>query len=219
MLNIFQNKSILSGLVLMAIGASIINLPRPLDYKHVMHVPFATQAPLGNWDDNKDCEETSVLMANAYFNGNRAQRLPVNEVVAQLTAMKQWEEPNLGYNRDTGIEATARLASENVGLKVDVVEDFTVEDLKRALSNNHPILLPMDASRLGNVRYPAGVPFYHMVLITGYEGDNFFVHDPGTESGRGNIYSFEILKHSGADWNHETQSMDFNIKSVLVLSK
>jgi len=219
MLNIFQNKSVLSGMVLIAIGATIVNLPRPVQDKYSMSIPFTTQAPLGDWDNNKDCEETSVLMVKAFFDGNTTERLPVNEVVTQLTAMKVWEDENLGYNRDTGARATARLAEEYVGLNVEYIEEFIIDDLKRALSEDKPVLLPMDASLLGNARYPAGVPFYHMVVITGFNGDNFFVHDPGTESGRGNIYSFETLKYSAADWNHEAQSMDFNIKSALILSK
>lgn len=219
MKKILQNRVFLAVVVLITAGAVVAYAQDPIPHTVTHAVPFSTQAPTDNWEGNKDCEETSIIMARAFLEGNTSERLPVGQVDRELAELKSWEQEHLGYNRDTGADDTARVASEAAGLKTRIIKDYSADDLKKILAEGELVLLTIDASRLGNARYPADIPFYHMVVVTGYEGDNFFVNDPGTDSGKGNIYSFGVLNYSAADWNHENQGMDFNSKVAVVVSK
>lgn len=187
----------------------------------VLQVPFSSQAPTNNWDNNEDCEETSLVMANAFLSGNTQNVLPAAVVVDAIANLKKWEDENLGYNKDTGADATALMAEQVYGLQVKQIKDFTEQDLKDELSKQHPILLPVNARLLDTPKYRALPPFYHMIVVRGYNENEkgFIVNDPGTEDGNGNVYSFSILKNAATDWNHDNVKMEPDKKAALVLSK
>ncbi len=212
-----MNKS--TGIIVaLIIGVVVMaNWPPPKSLN--LAVPFTDQAPTGKWDRNEDCEETSITMANAFLNGNRDDKLPPAVALEYINALKNWEGLNIGYNADTGAYATSHMAEGAFGLNVKQIKDFTETQLKKELAKNHVILLPINARLLGNATYAESGPFYHMIVIRGYDGHNFIVNDPGTEKGNGMIYSFETLQKSAADWNNSAQIMDSSIKIALVLSK
>lgn len=185
----------------------------------ILQVPFSPQAPTDKWDRNEDCEETSIVMANAFLTGTTQNKLDSGAALEAIGNLKKWENGNLGYNADTGADSTTRMAEGAFGLKVKQIRDFTKEDLKRELSNNLPILLPIDARVLNNPKYANSGPQYHMILIRGYKNDTFIINDPGTNSGNGNEYNFETLLKAASDWNQTTQSMDPNRKTALVVYK
>lgn len=195
----------------------IVNAPATL----VLQVPFSSQAPSGNWDNNEDCEEASIIMANAFLTGNTDNLLAQALVVESIANLKKWEQENLGYNEDTGADATTRMAEEVYNLKVKQIADFSEADLKAELNNQHPILLPVNAKLLDTPKYNALGFFYHMIVIRGYNENEkgFIVNDPGTEDGNGNVYSFETLKNAATDWNHDLMKMEPDKKTALVVSK
>ena len=185
----------------------------------ILPVPFSAQAPTDNWNRNEDCEEASITMANAFLTGNTQNELPPGPAQEAINNLRKWEQANLGYNADTGADATTRMAEGAFGLKIKKIADFTKEDLKTELINGHPILLPINAKFLGSQQYFNTGPTYHMIVIRGFKGDTFIVNDPGTNNGNGNEYTFEVLQKAAADWNHVTKSMDPNRKIALVVSK
>lgn len=185
----------------------------------VLQVPFTPQAPTDKWDRNEDCEETSITMANAFLSGNTANVLAEGESIKAIENLKIWENANLGYNVDTGAMATTRLAEGAFALKVKHIKDFTETDIKKALADNHPVLLPIDARQLNNPKYRNSGPQYHMIVIRGYKDGKFIVNDPGTNEGNGNEYTFDVLKNAAADWNQADQKMEPASKIALVLSK
>ena len=111
------------------------------------------------------------------------------------------------------------MAEGAFSLKITQIQNFTEDDLKNALINNHPILLPINAKLLPNTHYDNGGPLYHMIVIRGYKGDIFIINDPGTNSGDGNEYPFSVLQKASADWNEATKSIDTTRKFALVVSK
>ncbi|MDB4940426.1 MAG: hypothetical protein JWO40_851 [Candidatus Doudnabacteria bacterium] len=214
-------KTILIIALGLAIGAIAYNKihPKALAQSITLAVPFSAQAPNGNWDRNEDCEETSITMANAYLTGTTEDKLPADAAQQAINNLKSWEQKNLGYNANTGVDATTKMAAGAFGLKIKPLVNFTENDLKTALSDNKPILLPINARQLGNPKYQDTGPLYHMIVLRGYDGDNFIVNDPGTEGGDGNSYTFSILKNAAADWNQTTKSMDATRKIALIVSK
>ncbi len=208
-------------IILAAAGLFLFRVvvPMSLPETTILPIPFSTQAPNNNWDRNEDCEETSVTMANAFLTGNTLDKLPASAAQEAINNLKKWEQENLGYNTDTGVGATTKMAEGAFGLKIKQINNFTEEDLKRELADKHPILLPLNAKFLGTQQYINGGPTYHMVVIRGFKGSTFIINDPGTNGGNRNEYSFETLKKAAADWNNLTKSMEENRKVALVVSK
>ena len=220
--NIFlTNKYIVTLLTLSVIGGvigaliAITQSPKTL----LLPVPFTVQDLTGKWDRNEDCEEASIAMANAYLGGNKDDKLSATVAQEYISALKRWENTNLGYNADTGAYATSRMAEGTFGITVRQIRDYTETDLKKELAKNHVILLPINARLLGNPNYAESGPTYHMIVVRGYNASGFIVNDPGTEQGNGQVYSFETLKKSAADWNNSAKIMDSTIKIALILSR
>jgi uncharacterized protein YvpB len=205
--------------VLGFVAASWYRSSQTLPQSFMLAVPFTTQAPNNNWDRNEDCEETSITMANAFLGGDRGDKLPAARAQESINALKTWEGKNLGYNANTGTDATTRMATGAFGLKVETLSDYSADDLKQALREGHPILLSVNAKVLNPAQYEVKGPLYHMIVVLGYDGENFTVHDPGTNSGARNVYSFTELKNSAADWDQGTKTIQPSTKNALVLSK
>jgi len=185
----------------------------------LLAVPFTDQAPTGKWDRNEDCEETSIAMAHAYFEGNREDKLTVALAQEYISKLRNWEANNIGYNADTGAYATSSMAEGTFGITVRQIKDYTEDDLKKELSKNHVVLLPVNARLLDNPTYQESGPFYHMIVVRGYDTSGFIINDPGTMHGNGMFYSFETLKRASADWNNSARIMDSTIKIALILSR
>jgi hypothetical protein len=190
-----------------------------IPYSLILPVPFSTQAPDDSWTGNEDCEETSVTMANAYLTGTTEDKLPPDAAQNAIDNLKTWEQANLGYNANTGADSTSRMAEGAFGLRVEQVPNFTEAELKQAIVNHTPILLPVNAQKLGNAQYIHDGPLYHMIVIRGFKGDIFIVNDPGITGGDGNSYPFSVLQAASANWDEATQSIVSTQKIALVLSK
>lgn len=212
---------VLVGAILLAVIFVIFSrFHKPaLPFAVILQVPFTSQAPNGNWDRNEDCEETSIVMAMAFLNGQTGDKMQRVDAQKAINQLKAWENINNGYNADTGADTTTKMAEGAFGLRVTAITDYSENDLKKALAQNHPVLLPINAKLLNNPKYLNGGPQYHMILVRGYHNGKFIVNDPGTESGDGNEYTFDILKNASADWNQTTQAMDPTAKIALILSK
>ena len=193
--------------------------PKNIPTSFILQVPFSAQAPTDNWSRNEDCEETSLVMVNAFLTGNKENELTASSTQEAINIIKKWEQANLGYNANTGADATTKMAQNALILKVRQIKDYTETDLKTELVNGHPILLPINAKLLGSPQYLENGPTYHMIVIRGFRGDTFIVNDPGTDRGISNEYSFAVLQKASADWINATKKMDPKIKIALVISK
>ena len=194
-------------------------LPIIIPEQIILAVPFSAQAPTNNWSRNEDCEETSITMANAFLTGSTEDKLQAVAAQNAIDNLKKWESLNLGYNANTGVEETTQMAQGAFNLKIKQINNFTEGDLKKALTQGSPILLPINAKLLGSPQYLNNGPTYHMIVIRGFKGSTFIVNDPGTNNGDGNEYSFTILQKAAADWNQETKQIDSTKKIALVVSK
>lgn len=185
----------------------------------ILRVPFSTQAPTNNWIRNKDCEETSLAMVDAFLKGNTESNIASFPAQATIDSLKKWEDVNLGYNADTGASATTKMAEGALGLKIKTIQDFTETDLKIEIMKGLPILLPINAKLLGSSQYLENGPTYHMIVIRGFREHTFIVNDPGTNTGDANEYSFKTLQKAAADWDHNTKTIQDKIKIALVVSR
>lgn len=211
-----------------SIPNSKFNIPNSL----LLPVPFTPQAPTGNWDimHNEDCEEASVIMSAAYFSalpspisgegqGERLIKLPVDYVEQELQKLTDWEQNTFGYNLDIDSLETTKMIEANYSLKTKIINNFSLDDIKKELSLNHLIIFPINGQMLNNPNFKAPGPKYHMIVIRGYDEKEIITNDPGTRNGMNYSYSFETLYNANGNWNHETKQVNRDNKNIIVVWK
>lgn len=185
-------------------------------------VPFTPQAPTGNWDQlhNEACEEASSIMANAYFSGMTDVTLKPEFVEQQITSLTQWEQNNFGYFLDINSQEVVKMITANYNLQAKVVEgNFTSDDIKKELTQNHLVLLPADGKLLGNPNFRNPGPPYHMLVLKGYVGNQIITNDPGTRKGLNYPYTFTTLYQANGNFDHATHEVDLTDKNYIVVWK
>ena len=186
-----------------------------------LSVPFYSQAPYGDWGMpyQEACEEASLLLAWYYVNGEWPS---IDEFEADELAMVDWEVSYFGQYEHTTIEQTAEMASEYLGWDSwEILENPTVEDLKREIWEGNPIVAPFAGRYLGNPYFTGLGPVYHMLVIKGYDDQEFITNDVGTRHGENFTYSYNTLINALHDWDDSAAYDDEGIlngaKKVLVL--
>ncbi len=188
-----------------------------------LSVPFYSQAPYGNWGMpyQEACEEASLLLAWYYVNDEWPTK---DEFEAAELAMVDWEIEYFGQYEHTDITQTAEMASEYLGFdNWEILENPTAEDLKMTLASGHPIVAPFAGRYLGNPYFTGLGPVYHMLVIKGYDDDEFITNDVGTRHGENFVYSYDTIMNALHDWDDSASYDDEGIlnggKKVLVLKK
>lgn len=180
-------------------------------------VPFTAQAPHANWEDpyGELCEEASVLMAVSYLTNKKIPNADFAN--SALLAIQAFEEKRFGYYKDTNAEETAVILREHFGYKkVEVKQNPTIDDIKRALADGRLVITPLAGQKIGNPFYKPPGPLYHMLVITGYTADGLFItNDPGTRRGENLSYKQEILMNAIHDWRAD-RNIELGKKVVLI---
>lgn len=162
-------------------------------------VPFVTQAPFANWDEvhEETCEEASILLVHAYLTH---MDLTEQSAETELQKIVAWENEHLGYYKDTTTEETARIARELYGHTATVIPDITQSQIESFVSQGKPVILPTAGQMLGNPYFSGEGPPYHMIVIVGYDTEDFLAHDVGTKRGKNYHYSKEVVMNALHDW-------------------
>lgn len=166
-----------------------------------LDIPFASQAPFADWNMpyQEACEEATAIMTHWYFTGEALTPKIMDKEILKLV---DWENKTFGYYKDTTAEEIARIMREYFGHKdVTVKYDFTIDDIKKALSEGHPVILPAAGKLLGNPNFRNGGPVYHALVIKGYTKDKIITNDPGTRNGADYLYDPKVLMNAAHDWN------------------
>jgi len=182
-----------------------------------MDVPFSPQSPFGNWDDpyQEACEEMSLIMVERFLNKAGLTR---EEADTELLRLVAWQEAN-GYGMDVNIEQLAKIAEDFYGLTVEVRTDVTEESIKAELAAGNPVILPVAGRELGNPYFSGEGPWYHMLVVTGYDWNSFITNEPGTKRGEDYEYSFDVLLNAVHDWTGVKEEIAQGRKVMLILEK
>jgi len=182
-------------------------------------VPFSPQSPFANWDDpyQEACEEMSLIMVHHFLDGTELTREQADE---ELLALVKWEEEH-GYSQDVTLDELAEIAQEYYGYRTNILynEDVTIESLKRLLAKGSPIIVPAAGRDLGNPYFSGEGPWYHMLVITGYQPWFFITNDPGTKRGEDYKYEYEVLLNAIHDWTGIKENIRDGRKSVLIVTR
>jgi len=162
----------------------------PTEFK--LDVAFVSQAPYVDWGlpYQEACEEASAIIADKYF---KNEKLDAHIMDAEIKKLVAWEKETFGYYEHTTVKEVAQIVTDYFGLTAEVVDNPSVDDLKRELYAGKLILIPAAGRELGNPYFSGEGPIYHMLVLIGWKGDRWITNDPGTRHGEGFTYSFEKL--------------------------
>jgi len=163
-----------------------------------LEVPFATQAPYSVWDDlhNEACEEASMIIAYYYFNN---KKLNADLMEQEILSLISWEEKN-GYVVDVTAQETVDILSAKFNLTAKLIYTVTVEQIKSELLKGNLVIIPVAGRLLGNPNFKTPGPLYHMLVIRGFDEDEFITNDPGTRKGENYRYKYKTIINAIHDW-------------------
>ncbi len=167
-------------------------------------VPFTSQAPTGDWGEpfQDACEETSAVMVDAYYKGVSG-KIPADQATADIQRVVAYENKTLGDYKDTDAAETAQWIKDLYGYQnVFVFPLQSPDQIKRALANGYPVIIPFSGKELPNPNFRNGGPLYHMLVVKGYTADRFITNDPGTRNGADFTYTYDALMGAAHDWNN-----------------
>lgn len=190
---------------------------------HLIKTAFIPQAPEKNWDEpwQDSCEEAALLTVY-YFYQNQNPDTPT--IVKDLEKMFSFESTQ-NWTSDINVTQMATISAKLWNYRPLVLENPTLADFKKYLSQNIPIIVPANGKILytENSHFKGGGPWYHNLVILGYNDNKkqFTVHDVGTQFGAYFHYSYSTLMKSIHDFPPTLKKEDINsgIPRALILLK
>lgn len=212
--------------------SSIITPPTPVPTGNQelikFTVPFTSQAPLGEWSDERQqdgCEEASALMTIYWTRG--IVSITPDQARTEILAISDWEQREYNNYHDTSVTDTiARIYKGYYKYtKVHQEKNITVDDIIQTLKDGNLVVIPADGQALRNPYFTAPGPERHMLVIIGYDfkTDEFITNDPGTRRGQNYRYKKDILFDSIRDYSTSIDGIQQPIigisKNIIVVSK
>lgn len=182
-----------------------------------LDVPFTPQAPAANWKSpfQEACEEAAAIITDYFYRGSRFSPEIATLEILQLT---QWEEAH-GYPEDVTVEQLAEIVRAYYGYDARVSDAVTKDSILYELSQGHPVIVPTAGRMLGNPYYSGDGPWYHMLVIRGYDGRYFITNDPGTRRGENYSYTFDTVLAAVHDWTGVKEDIATGPKKMLIVTK
>jgi hypothetical protein len=155
-------------------------------------VPFAMQAPFSDWSMpyQEACEEAALILTSRYFSNEKVDKKIMKK---EILALIEWEKKKFGLFTDTNLNEIQIMAEEYFKLETKIDDDVSIANIKKQLSAGNLVLAPAAGRELKNPFFKQPGPLYHLLLIRGYEDDNFIVNDVGIGRGFGYKYKMQTL--------------------------
>jgi len=163
-------------------------------------VTFFSQAPDGDWAQpwQEACEEASITLAYHSF---LDKPLTKEQFKIDVLGLVEWEKKNFGDYVSTTVEQTGEMLKGYFGFTdFRILEKPTVDDLKTELAAGHIIVAPFAGRLLKNPFYSGEGPYYHMMVLKGYDQKNFITNDVGTKRGLNFIYPYATIMYAMHDY-------------------
>jgi hypothetical protein len=147
------------------------------------------------------------------------ETLTAQEADKEILDMVQWENDEFNYSADLTIEELKRVAEDYYKHTGQLFYDFTIDDMKRLLAEGHPLIVPLAGRDVGNPYYSGEGPWYHMLVVMGYDAHNFITNDVGTKRGHNFRFPQERFFNSIHNWTGQKEDIRNGRKAMLVLEK
>lgn len=163
--------------------------------------PFYSQAPEGDWSQpwQDACEEASLILAHYGMKGESLTQAEFKQLVLDMV---DWEMEHFGYFESTTVDQVVQMYEGffEDAFEVKVIDNPTVDDMKAELAQGHLIVAPFAGRQLGNPFYSGEGPYYHMMVMKGYDEKHFITNDVGTKRGENFIYDYQTILDSMHDY-------------------
>ncbi|HLC64061.1 MAG TPA: C39 family peptidase [Patescibacteria group bacterium] len=188
---------------------------KALPESYNLAVPFTPQAPLADWNETfkEACEEAAALIVHYYYqNKEFTPQLATEEIIK----MVDWQKNYFGGHYDLTAEETKEMIQKYLSYeRVEIIENPSVDEIKRQLIEKRPVIVPAAGRELGNPYFQTPGPIYHMLVIKGYTKDKFITNDPGTKRGEDFLYNYDTIMAAMHDWN--ATDINLGAKKVIVI--
>lgn len=163
-----------------------------------LDVPFAMQAPFSNWDMpyQEMCEEAALVLSSKYFGEEPLTKQIMDQ---ELTKLREWEELEWGVYTDSTVAEIKEMGETVLNLDIEISEDVSVENIKENLNKGYLVLAPTAGRELNNPFFKQPGPLYHIIVIRGYNKNNFITNDVGIGKGEAYQYPYHILLNAVHD--------------------
>lgn len=164
-----------------------------------LEVTFYPQAPDADWSLpwKEACEESSVIQAYYYVQG---KDLSKDTFRSEILSIVETQKKILGKYVDTNMDETAEFLRAQYGYgDYEIIDNPTIEDMKKELAQGHPIVAPFAWKELWNSFFSNGGPRYHVLVIVWYKDGFFITNDVGTSRGENFAYSYDTIMNAMHD--------------------
>lgn len=194
-------------------SSSVSSRPRSVQIR----VPFAAQAPLGDWEQpyQDACEEASLILVHHYLTGKPLTPEIMDQEILDLVA---WEEQR-GYGHDVSAAEVVDIARAYYGYQARLQWGVTEAALEAELSAGRPVILPVAGRDLDNPYYSGEGPWYHMLVLTGFDEDRFITSDVGTKRGANYAYDRDVLFDAIHDFTGVKEEIRSGPKAMIVVTR
>jgi hypothetical protein len=165
-----------------------------------LDVPFYPQAPDADWGLpwQEACEEASITLAYYYAMN---EELTKEEFKTDVLRLVDWQKEKFGDYIHSTVDQTMQMLEGYYGCTgCRVLEDPTIKDMKKELAAGHVIVAPFAGRMLGNPFYSGEGPYYHMMVLKGYDEKHFITNDVGTKRGLNFIYPYATIMNALHDY-------------------
>lgn len=182
--------------------------PTPLPASlFIQHVPYTPQAPVdaqhpgGNWDavHEEYCEAAAVVMIGRYYRGDRfaGDNIPAADADSAMAQVADYERRAYPGQLDLPLSAIGSVGQKVYNMQ-PVVGPATLDNVKRALAQGRPVVIPVmtHGGPAGAKIAPfyGSVSVYHVIVITGYDGTKVYTNDAGFIQGHNYAYDWSLLE-------------------------
>lgn len=144
--------------------------------------------------------------------------LSISDAEVEVQNVVAWERQR-GYPDDVTATQLGEIAKSLYGYKVRVLTDVTADTLRLELTKGNPIIIPAAGRALHNPYFSGEGPFYHMLVVIGYNDDGFITNDPGTKQGSQYWYPTDVLMNAVHDWTGVKEEIATGPKNALVVER
>lgn len=178
----------------------ILYTASPVDAKEIT-ISFTSQAPYSDWREPwyNACEETSIAMVHTLYTGTPLTTKA--QAKTQIQAIFSIKNTFIGESLDEPAELIASLINDFLPWEAEVLENPTLEELKKEIDANQPVILPVSAPLLQNPHFQGVFP-YHVIVLSGYDDttEEFIAQEPGTRFGKNYRYSYDTIERAIRDF-------------------
>ncbi|MEI7480171.1 MAG: C39 family peptidase [bacterium] len=179
----------------------------------VLPVPYVSEAPEGIWKGTwiNGCEEASITMVEKYY--KMEDTVSVADAKEFMLMLFETQDKLYGSNANSDAERTNKLINDYTGYNGFVVENPTVDSIKKELQEGRPVISFHRGFDLKNKNIPflATGSSFHVLVIVGYDDTTgeFITQDNGDPvSGVHHRYEYKLFMNSIHDYNFKRKLAD-----------